>query len=364
MHSASLRKTILRERDDARRNESLRPAFLAYRLNRQVDVYNDVLVKADDWRAVERRPVPPREGNAIVGIDLGSERSWSGAWCLWSNGRSECYAVCPGIPDLAERERQDAMPRGLYQRLRDDGVLLVDEGLRVSRPSTLIDYLVGEKDIAIETMLSDRFHLGAMQDAVAGRWPVVPRVVRWSEATEDISAFRRLVADGPLSIVPECRSLARVALSQASVASDDQGVRPADQEASWTIPRRRCGGGNPRRRVAGQVDVEEITETMALPGDGSVSCPSSLPIRFGSPVIEGLVIPPDGVSNAVLMISLGGLVVVAHRDRVLRPSMVVDVELRSMPFGDGLSRRDLCFVNRFLAQSCQGHSGPPWPTTL
>ena len=223
MHNAALRRTILRERDDARRNEALRPAFLAFRLNRQVDVYNDVLVKAEDWRAVEAREVPPRQGRAIVGFDLGAERSWSGAWCLWQNGRSECYAVCPGIPDLAERERQDAMPRGLYRRLHDDGVLLVDDGLRVSRPATLIDYLVDEKDIAVETMLCDRFNLGGVQDAVAGRWPVVPRVVRWSEATEDISSFRRLVADGPLSIAGECRGLARVSLSQASVVTDDQG---------------------------------------------------------------------------------------------------------------------------------------------
>ena len=59
-----------------------------------------------------------------------------------SNGRAECYAVCPGIPDLAERERQDAMPAGLYRRFVDDGVLLIDEGLRMSRPETLVNHLV------------------------------------------------------------------------------------------------------------------------------------------------------------------------------------------------------------------------------
>ena len=115
---------------------------------------------------------------------------------LWPNGRSECYAVCPGIPDLAERERQDAMPRGLYRRLHDDGVLLVDEGLRVSRPATLIGHLVGV-GITPEVIYCDRFALGTLKDAVAGRWPIVDRVARWSEATEDISGFRRLVADGP-----------------------------------------------------------------------------------------------------------------------------------------------------------------------
>ncbi|MDE0387829.1 MAG: hypothetical protein OXI75_03925 [Rhodospirillales bacterium] len=222
MHNATLRKTILRERDDARRDESQRPAFQAYRLNRQVEVYKDMLISVDAWRRVETREVPRRESRPIVGLDLGAERSWSAAWALWPNGRSECYAVCPGIPDLAERERQDGAPRGLYRRLEADGVLIVDDGVRVSRPSTLIDHLLHE-GINPKTIYCDRFALGTLKDAVAGRWPVVPRVTRWSEATEDITGFRRLVADGPLSIVPECRALARVALSQAVVHSDDQG---------------------------------------------------------------------------------------------------------------------------------------------
>ena len=220
--SASLRATLLRERDEARVSDTLRRSFEAFRLNRMVDVSNEVLVEADAWQRVEARDVPPRVGRPIVGLDLGAERSWSAAWCLWQNGRSECYALAPGIPDLAERERQDAMPRGLYRRLADDGVLLVDEGLRVSRPVVLVDHLVG-RGIVPQVLFCDRFMLGTLQDVVAGRWPVVSRVTRWSEATEDIAAFRRLAADGPLSITKECRALARVGLSEASVQSDDQG---------------------------------------------------------------------------------------------------------------------------------------------
>ena len=103
--SASLRATLLRERDEARVSDTLRRSFEAFRLNRMVDVSNEVLVEADAWQRVEARDVPPRVGRPIVGLDLGAERSWSAAWCLWQNGRSECYALAPGIPDLAERER-------------------------------------------------------------------------------------------------------------------------------------------------------------------------------------------------------------------------------------------------------------------
>ena len=221
-HNASLMQTIMRERDDARRDPSQRPAFKAYRLNQHVSVYRDVLIDADKWRLVEARVVPDRAGLAIVGIDLGAERSWSAAWAIWPNGRSECYAVCPGVPDLARREKVDNVQSGLYQHLVDQGVLVIDEGLRVSRPATLIDHLVGI-GIVPQAIYCDRFALGTFKDVVAGRWPVIDRVARWSSATEDISGFRRLVEDGPLSIAEHCRDLARVGLSQAVVASDDQG---------------------------------------------------------------------------------------------------------------------------------------------
>ena len=220
--SESLRATILRERDEARRNPTMRRAFEAYRLNRPVDAHSEVLVNLGDWQRAVKRDVPPRSGRPIVGIDMGAERSWSAAWCLWENGRSECFAVVPGIPDLAERERYDAMPPGMYRQLADDGVLVVEEGVRVTSPQTLVDHLVAA-GIQPAVVLCDRFLIGALRDAVAGRWTIIQRVTRWSEATEDISAFRRLIVDGPLSIAHECRKLAFVSLSQTAVLSDSQG---------------------------------------------------------------------------------------------------------------------------------------------
>ena len=169
--NASLRRTILRERDAARKNPTLRPAYEAYRLNRQVDVFATPLVTAAEWTRVEAREVPPRKGRPIVGLDLGSERSWSAAWCLFENGRSECYAVCPGLPSIEERERQDAIPRGLYRELVNSGRLIVDEGLYVSRPQTLIDHLV-EQGINPDTIYCDTFAFGDLKGVVRGRCPL------------------------------------------------------------------------------------------------------------------------------------------------------------------------------------------------
>ena len=88
-----------------------------------------------------------------------------------------CYAVCPGIPDLAERKRQDALPRGLYRKLNDDSVLLVDEGLLVSKPSTLTDHSI-DLGVKSEVIYCHRLALRTLKDAVAGRWRIVDRVAR------------------------------------------------------------------------------------------------------------------------------------------------------------------------------------------
>ena len=227
-----LKTTILRERDEARIKPTMRPAFEAFRLNRQVSVHDDMLIAVDAWKAVESRQVPARIGKPVVAIDLGSERSWSAAWCLWENGRSECYAVCPGIPDLVAREKQDAMPAGLYTRLEEDGVLIVEDGRRTSDPETLINHLVS-LGIRPATVFCDLFLLGRLRDAVAGRWPVFARRTRLSEATYDIAGFRRLVLDGPLSIVPECRALARAATANRGRTG---------REAGGSRGSRRCTG--------------------------------------------------------------------------------------------------------------------------
>ncbi len=47
MSTPRLRKTVLRERDDARRNQILIPAFRAYRLNQRVDVSRELMVDVE-----------------------------------------------------------------------------------------------------------------------------------------------------------------------------------------------------------------------------------------------------------------------------------------------------------------------------
>ena len=218
----TIRRKVLRERDEARRTPTQRPAFEAYRLNRGGVGEGAVLVTADAWRSMLTREVLPRVGRPVVGLDLGASRSWSALWAMWPNGRCEAYAVVGGIPDLVDREKADAQPSGAYLRLESDGVLVVDEGLHMARPKTLISHMVSV-GINPSVILCDLYAFGDLGDAVARRWPLKVRRTRWSESTEDIAAFRCLVADGPMSLARECVGLVSVSIAQASVRVDDGG---------------------------------------------------------------------------------------------------------------------------------------------
>ena len=217
--SSTFRKKLLEERDAARRDSRLKARFLSYRLNVPSSDESEVLLTTDDWRRVCRREVAPGEGRPIVGIDLGGGRAWSAIVAMWKSGRIEALAVAPGTPDLETQEKRDRVPKGTYQRLAEAGVLIQDGDRRVPRVSTVVGLAKIWKPSRI---ICDRFRLPELRDEVRGI-PIMPRVVRWSEASEDIRALRRAAMDGPMSVTPRARPLIEASLSVALVKNDDQG---------------------------------------------------------------------------------------------------------------------------------------------
>ena len=87
--SKSFLAKLLEERDAAKSDERLKARFLSYRLNRPTRDSAEVLLTVADWEKVVARPVAPREGSPVIGIDLGAGRSWSAAVALWPSGRCE-----------------------------------------------------------------------------------------------------------------------------------------------------------------------------------------------------------------------------------------------------------------------------------
>ena len=163
---AESRKTLLEERDKARKDTRLKARFLSYRLNCPTADEVSVLLTVEEWRNVLVRAVPERRGRPVVGVDCGAGRAWSAGTALWRNGRCEAVAVAPGTPSIADQEKRDQVARGTYQRLAASGVLTTDGDRRVPRVSALVERVLAWRPSVI---VCDRFRLSELQDAVRGR---------------------------------------------------------------------------------------------------------------------------------------------------------------------------------------------------
>ena len=216
-----LRRTLRLERDQALADSRLKARFLSYRMNVPSADESEVLLTLESWQTALQRPVAERQGKPIVGIDLGAGRSWSAAVALWETGRVEAVALAPGVPSLSEQEKRDLVPSGLYQRLHASGRLDVCEGLHVPPPRALIEMILHHWNCPA-LIVCDRFRLHDLLDAKPP-CPVEPRVTRWSEASSDIRALRKLVLDGGLSVETSSRPLISASLAVSKVKSDDAG---------------------------------------------------------------------------------------------------------------------------------------------
>ena len=218
---AEFAAVLREERDAARRDSRLKASFLSMRLNLPSGDESSVLLTVDDWQRTMGRTVPERSGRPIVGVDLGAGRAWSAAVAMWRSGRVECLALAPGIPTLEAQEKRDRAPVGTYRKLAAGGSLHVATGLRV-QPAAQLWRAVTTAWGPPAAAVCDRFRLSELADCVNGT-PVVARVARWSEASEDIRALRRMAADGPLSVAESSRDLMAASLSTALVVNDDSG---------------------------------------------------------------------------------------------------------------------------------------------
>ena len=114
------------------------------------------------------------------------------------------------------------MPKGVYQKLYDRGLLHVDDGRRVQSVELLWRLIVAEWGEPALT-ICDRFRLNELVDALGPYVPIEPRITRWSDSSYDIRATRKLAGDGPFSLAPESADLLAASLSRTRVESDSSG---------------------------------------------------------------------------------------------------------------------------------------------
>ena len=125
------------------------------------------------------------------------------------------------MPSLSAQEKRDHAPRGLYQRLVDDGALEVAHDRRAPSVSALVDRVIRQWQPRL--IVGDRVRGQELRDAVAGRCRLAFRVARWSEASEDIGGFRRLALDGGMSVSTESRAMLTYSIGAARIRANDGG---------------------------------------------------------------------------------------------------------------------------------------------
>ena len=113
---------------------------------------------------MKARDVPPREGVPIFGYDLGMGRAWSAAVCLYRNGRTECLAVAPGVPDTGGSGAAGPNASWDLPQAGRLGPLLVADGVRVPTPVFLHGAAVSSWGNP-ELVMCDRCRFNELKDS-------------------------------------------------------------------------------------------------------------------------------------------------------------------------------------------------------
>jgi phage terminase large subunit-like protein len=185
-----------------------------------------VLITVDEWLSAEVAPddLPPREGECILGVDLGGSRSMSAAAFYWPHtGRLEAVGTFPGNPSLADRGAADGVS-GRYVEMKERGELST-LGENTVPPGPWLAEIVKLADgAAISCIVGDRFRHAEFAEAIerAGlRVPFIWRGFGWKDGSEDIERFRRALFDGQVKTRPSL--LLRSAFADAITLIDPAG---------------------------------------------------------------------------------------------------------------------------------------------
>ncbi|KDA03071.1 terminase large subunit domain-containing protein [Hyphomonas oceanitis] len=181
-------------------------SFRLYNRNERVSgETRDLLLTLDEWLACETANLPPRQGECIIGIDLGGSASMSAVAFYWpATGRLESLGTFPTSPTLGDRGAADGVS-GRYLEMQERGELntLGDKTVPVS--PWLREVIDQVEDERIGCIIADRFKQAEFAEALdqAGiRVPIVWRGMGFRDGGEDCERFRRAAYDGRVKSRP------------------------------------------------------------------------------------------------------------------------------------------------------------------
>lgn len=181
-------------------------SFRLYNRNERVSgETRDLLLTVDEWLQCESADLPPREGELILGIDLGGSASMSAAAFYWpASGRLEVLGTFPTSPGLADRGAADGVG-SRYLEMVDRGELNTLGDKTVPPALWLAEVMKQAEGETVAAVVADRFkqaEFGEALDRAGIRAPVVWRGMGFRDGGEDCERFRRAAYDGKVKSRP------------------------------------------------------------------------------------------------------------------------------------------------------------------
>ena len=146
---------------------------------------------------------------------------------------ADAFAVWPGVPDVAEREKQDSVPVGTYSRMVERDELVVHADRRVVDLDKVVEEAVTRWGVP-EVVIGDRYR-GRELEQVAERYGLTPdngglvlRGQGYRDGGDDVREFMRLAIDRKL-MVPRS-DLLRRAVAACRTKADDAGNKKIAKE--------------------------------------------------------------------------------------------------------------------------------------
>jgi phage terminase large subunit-like protein len=188
------------------RGGSALTSFRLYNRNERVSgETRDLLLTVDEWLACEVSELPPRDGQVIIGIDIGGSSSMTAAAFYWPDtGRLEVLGTFPSVPGLPDRGAADGVS-GRYVEMQDRGELSVLGDKTVPVAPWLAQVLRMAEGETIAAIVADRYkqaELAEAMDKAGVTAPVVWRGMGWRDGSEDVERFRRAAYDRQVKARP------------------------------------------------------------------------------------------------------------------------------------------------------------------
>ena len=188
------------------RGGSTLTSFRLYNRNERISGESrDVLLTVDEWLACEVSDVPPRQGQVVIGIDLGGSASMTAAAFYWpATGRLEVLGTFPSRPSLLDRGQNDAVGDS-YVRMQDRAELSVLGDMTVPVAPWLVEVIKQVEGETVAAITADRYkqaELGEAIDKAGIRAPVIWRGQGFRDGGEDCERFRRAAYDGKVRTAP------------------------------------------------------------------------------------------------------------------------------------------------------------------